>query len=170
MKGKIANVITGCRIVLSLIMIVFPTFSFGFYACYLTAGITDMIDGTIARKLGTNSEFGEKFDTAADIVFVLAALYKLLPTINVGKIIWIWIGVIAVIKIVNIIFGFAKQKHFTAIHSWPNKIMGFLLFVLPFTMAFIDIKYSAIVMCLLASFAAIYEGYCIIRQTVGKQR
>lgn len=41
--------------------------------CLLSSsGFTDMIDGTIARKLGTESEFGSKFDTVADIVFVAA--------------------------------------------------------------------------------------------------
>ena len=69
----IANTITCCRILISLLMLLFPAFSSGFYICYLLAGITDMIDGTIARKLGTNSKFGEKLDTVADFVFAVIA-------------------------------------------------------------------------------------------------
>ena len=66
MKSIIANLITSCRIMLSLIMLLFPVFSLEFYFCYFMAGITDMVDGTIARKLGAGSEFGEKLDTIAD--------------------------------------------------------------------------------------------------------
>lgn len=55
----IANLITGSRIILSLVMLPFTVFSVGFYICYLLAGFTDMVDGTIARKLGTESEFGK---------------------------------------------------------------------------------------------------------------
>ena len=107
----IANTITCCRILFSILMLFFPAFSGSFYACYIIAGITDMIDGTVARKLGTSSQFGEKLDTVADFVFVAAALYKLLPVMKISRAIWIWAGLIAVIKLINIISGFVVQKH-----------------------------------------------------------
>ena len=47
----IANAITCCRILIGMLMFLFSVFSPGFYVCYLIAGISDMIDGTIARKL-----------------------------------------------------------------------------------------------------------------------
>lgn len=156
-----ANFITCLRVVFSLIMLYFPVFSSGFYAFYLLAGITDMIDGTIARKLGMESKFGEKLDTIADLFFVAAALYKVLPVVEISIAIWIWIGVIAAIKIINIISGFVVQKQFVTVHSWANKITGFVLFALPFSLSVIDIKYSAIVVCILASLAAIWEGHLI---------
>ncbi len=157
----IANFLTICRIILSLLLLIFQVFSPGFYVCYLLSGITDMVDGTVARKLGTESEFGEKLDTVADIVFVIVAAYKLLPEFNVGIGIWIWIGVIAIIKISNIILGFLLQKKMVAVHSWANKITGLLLFVFPFTFTVIDIRYSATTVCLFATFAALQEGYFI---------
>ena len=157
----IANLITSCRIILSLIMLPLPVFSTEFYACYLLAGVTDMLDGTIARKLGTNSDFGEKLDTFADIIFVVIALYKLLPVCNINVAIWIWIGVIAMIKVINIISGLVVQKKIVAVHSLANKITGLVLFVLPFSLTVIEIKYSAIAVCLLATFAAIQEGHFI---------
>lgn len=160
----IANLITSSRIILSLIMLPLPVFSTEFYACYLLAGVTDMLDGTIARKLGTDSEFGEKLDTFADIIFVVIALYKLLPVCNINVAIWIWIGVIAMIKVINIISGLVVQKKIVAVHSLANKIIGLVLFVLPFSLTVIEIKYSAIAVCLLATFAAIQEGHFIRSQ------
>ena len=48
-----ANIITGIRIVCSIALLFCPVFSPAFYALYLTAGVSDMIDGTVARKTGT---------------------------------------------------------------------------------------------------------------------
>ena len=154
----IANTITCCRILFSILMLFFPAFSGSFYACYIIAGITDMIDGTVARKLGTSSQFGEKLDTVADFVFVAAALFKLLPVMKISMTIWIWTGLIAVIKLINIISGFVT------VHSLANKITGAVLFVLPLTLSLIDLAYSAIFVCLAATFAAIQEGHIIRSQ------
>ena len=161
----IANTITFCRILFSILMLFFPAFSGSFYACYIIAGITDMIDGTVARKLGTSSQFGEKLDTVADFVFVAAALFKLLPVMKISMTIWIWTGLIAVIKLINIISGFVVQKRFVTVHSLANKITGAVLFVLPLTLSLIDVSYSAIFVCLAATFAAIQEGHIIRSQS-----
>ena len=161
MKSIIANLLTSSRIMLSLIMLLFPVFSLGFYFCYFMAGITDMIDGTIARKLGAESEFGEKLDTIADFIFVISALYRLLPVTDISVGIWIWIGVIALIKVINIISGLLLQKKFVTVHSLANRIAGVVLFLLPLTLSFVDIKYSAVFVCLLATFAAVQEGHFI---------
>lgn len=161
MRGMLANLVTGCRIVLSLIILQVSIYSPWFYVCYLLAGLTDMIDGTIAHKLGTDSEFGEKFDTVADIVFVVAASYKLLPELEIDMAIWVWIGAIALIKVINIISGLVIHKKIAAVHSRANRITGLVLFILPFTLFVIDINYSAIAVCILATFAAIQEGHLI---------
>ena len=157
----LANVITGCRILFSAIILWVPVFSPVFYGCYLAAGFTDMIDGTIARKLGTEGEFGSKFDTKAYIVFIVAAAYKMLPVMEIPKGIWIWIGVIALIKIINIISGFVVVKQFVSVHTVANKITGLLVFLLPLTMAVVELRYSALVVCIVATFAAIQEGHFI---------
>lgn len=159
------NLITGLRIVFSLIMLFFPVSSIGFYTCYSIAGITDMIDGTIARRFGAETQFGEKFDMIADLIFVASALYKLIPKIEISIGIWIWIGVIAVIKMTNIIAGLLVQKKFVTVHSWTNRIIGFVLFVYPFSFSIIDVRYSSMAVCLLATFAALQEGR-FIRTTV----
>ena len=74
---------------------------------------------------------------------------------------FIWIGIIALIKIINIISGFVVQKRFVAVHSTVNKIVGALLFVLPISVRFININNSGAIVCALATFAAIQEGHFI---------
>ena len=120
-----------------------------------------MIDGTIARTRGTESKFGSKLDTIADIVFIAAAAYKILPVMEIPKSIWLWTGMIALIKIINIISGFVVEKQFVSVHTVANKITGLLLFLLPLTMAVVELRYSAFVVCVVATFAAIQEGHFI---------
>ena len=55
----IANIITGSRIVFSIALLFFPPLSSAFFVLYAAAGLTDMIDGTVARKTNTVSDFGE---------------------------------------------------------------------------------------------------------------
>ena len=158
-----ANIITCSRILLSIALLFFPAFSPAFYALYLAAGITDMIDGTVARKIGKASEFGARLDSIADIVFVVVCLVKLIPVINIPVWLYVWIGIIALIRIINIVSGFIIQKSVVMLHTIMNKVTGFLLFLLPLTMPFVKIKYTAIPVCTVATFAAIQEGYFIIQ-------
>ena len=160
-----ANIITITRIICSIALLFVPVFSPTFYALYLIAGFTDMIDGTIARKTHTESEFGSKLDTIADFVFVVVCLIKLIPSLHLTAWQYAWVVVIATIKVFNVIFGYATQKKFFAIHSVMNKITGASLFILPLTLSFIDPVYSVSAVCLVATFAAIQEAYYINRQT-----
>ena len=160
-RAGTANLITGTRILCSVALLFCPAFSLPFFVLYLAAGLTDMIDGPVARKTGTVSESGAKLDTTADFVFVAACLIKLLPMNPFPLWLWLWIGGIALIKAVNLLSGYIVQKRFVTMHTVMNKTTGILLFVLPLTLTFIDLKYSGAVVSTLATFAAIQEGHII---------
>ncbi len=142
MKKQIANIVSSCRILLSITLLFCPVFSVGFYCTYILCGFTDMVDGTIARKTNAVSEFGARLDTASDFIFFAVSLIKLFPVIHIPKWIWVWIAVIAVIKICNVISSFAYKKRFISLHTVMNKITGLLLFLLPLTLSVIELKYS----------------------------
>ena len=156
-----ANIITGCRIVCSLFLLFVPAFSPAFFVLYLVAGFTDMIDGIVARMTNSVSEFGSRLDTAADTVFVVICMIKLLPVLEIPLWLCIWIGVIAAIKVINIISGFIIQKKYAAKHTVLNKVTGAALFILPLTLSMIDLKYSGSFVCAIALFAAVEEGHLI---------
>ena len=156
-----ANLVTGCRILCSISMLFCPAFSLWFYVLYLLCGLTDMVDGTIARTTHTDSEFGAKLDSVADFIFVVISLVKLLPVIHIPRWLWIWILVSAIIKIINVISGFICKRRLMVEHTIMNKVTGFMLFILPLTFVFIELKYSAVVVCTIATFAAIQEGHLI---------
>lgn len=156
-----ANLITAGRIFCSVAMLFCPVYFPAFYALYLIAGLSDMADGAVARKTNTANEFGSQLDTAADFIFVIVCLIKLLPVMDLPLWLWIWIAAIGVIKIGNMIYGFVVQKRFAAVHTMLNKVTGFLLFLLPLTLFVIEVTYSAAVLCAVASLAAIWEGHII---------
>ena len=162
MTKHIANILTSCRILGSILLLFFPVFSLEFYFIYLLCGFSDMIDGTIARKTNSTSEFGSKIDTSADLVFVAVSLIKLLPSIHIPQWLWIWSGVIAIIKIGNIICGYVSKKQFISLHTIMNKVTGLLLFLFPLTVSFVELKYSSVAICSIATFSAIQEGFYIV--------
>lgn len=156
-----ANLITVVRIVCSIALLFCPALSPMFYVLYIAAGVSDMADGAVARKTGTVSEFGSKLDTAADFALVAVCLIKLLPVIHVPTWLIIWIVVIAAIKAINLISGYAMLKEMVALHTVMNKVTGILLFALPLTLTVIDLKYSGAFVSAVATFAAIQEGHLI---------
>ena len=153
-----ANIITSIRIICSISLLFCPALSMLFYVLYIVAGVTDMIDGIVARKTNSVSEFGSKLDTIADFVLVVTCLIKLLPVLDIETWMYIWIVIIAVIKLINIVSCYVMWKKLIAVHSVMNKVSGVLLFALPLTFRIIGLRYSVIVVCVVATFAAVQEG------------
>ena len=156
-----ANTITFFRMAAGIVLLLCPVFSPVFYVFYIAAGLSDMLDGFVARKTDTVSELGARLDTMADFALVVVCLIKLLPILRIPAWLYGWIGIIALIKVMNIISGFAVQKRFVPVHSVMNKVAGALLFLLPLTLPAVPLKYTAIVVCAVATFAAIQEGHFI---------
>ena len=94
MAKQIANIITGVRILGSVVLLPLSVFTMEFNIIYLLCGLSDMIDGTIARRTNSVSEFGSKLDTVADFIFVIVVMIKLLPVIPIPYWTLIWIAAI----------------------------------------------------------------------------
>ena len=157
----LANIITFCRIPLAICLLFLPPFSAGYMAIYLIGGITDMVDGTIARRTGTESTFGSRMDSLADLVFLVLALVTIVPAVDIPTWLWIWAAIIVAIKVINAISGLVITGRVVVEHTVMNKVTGILLFILPLTPALIDLKYSGAAVSAAATFAAIQEGHFI---------
>lgn len=68
------------------------------------------------------------------------------------------------VKVANIAAGYIRQKEFISVHSIINKVTGGMLFIFPLTLAFIDLSFSAAVVCVVATAAAIQEGNLVTRK------
>jgi CDP-diacylglycerol--glycerol-3-phosphate 3-phosphatidyltransferase len=132
-----------------------------FWVLYLIAGLTDMLDGFLARRWGVESKFGARLDSLADFVFVLVVGYKLFPWLKLPTALWMMIGLIALVKVINAISSFVVKHRIAFLHTTANKLTGFLLFVGVMTIGqsyFVPVAWA---MACIALFAAIQEGHLI---------
>ena len=153
------NIITALRIVGSIGLLFCNVAGWQFLTLYVLCGLSDMIDGWLARKLQAESKRGSVLDSIADLSFVACCAIKLLPILSIPSWLWIWAGIIVIIKIVNQIIALTRIKQLCLPHTIANKLTGFLLFI-----AIPTINWSIIpiaVVAIIATFAAIQEGYYI---------
>ena len=157
MKKQIANFLTLLRVFGSILLLFLPVYSLWFRITYLLCGITDMVDGTVARMTQSSSAFGARLDSIADTLFVGASFLKFFSVIALPGWIWFWVIAIAIIKISSILLGFAVQEAYVSHHTLLNKITGVLLFFLPFTINTIKLEYTASAVFVLATCAAFQD-------------
>ena len=153
----IANCITVSRILFSLCLFFLSPSSVPFTVLYLLCGLTDVLDGFLARKLHTESKTGERLDSTADLFFVVVYTLKILPLLNVPYWIWIWTAIIAVTKITGIVIASGKVHQLVIEHSFGNKLTGLLLYLLPLSVCVADVKYGAPLVCAVATGTVIKE-------------
>lgn len=155
------NVITTLRIIGAFGLLFFDVRSSVFWVLYLVCGLSDMLDGFLARKLRCESKAGASLDSVADLAFVACCCVKLIPVLNLPLWLWIWAGAIVVLKLINQISAVVMYKKFCFPHTLANKATGLLLFVaVPLTM-FLEMPVSMVVTAALATFAAMQEGHFI---------
>lgn len=128
---------------------------------YIYCGISDILDGFIARKTKNESEIGAKLDSVSDIIFVVVAMIKILPFLNLTNGIIIWIMFIVLIKIVNAVCSYSYYRKIVLLHTIANKITGLVLFILPFIIVNRNPIIIEIILCGIATIAAVHEGHYI---------
>ena len=158
---QLPNIITLLRIAGSLGLLLCDVTGVVYWIIYGLCGISDMLDGYLARKLHCESKIGALLDSLADIVFVACCCIKLIPVLAFPNWIWIWVLMIAFIKVINQISALVIYKKCVFPHTIANKVTGFLLFVgIPVTFL-VESLIPIIIMAIFATFAAIQEGHFI---------
>lgn len=170
MKKQLANCLTAFRMVGSLALLMLPADSGAFRAVYVLCGLSDLLDGAAARLTHSESAFGARLDTAADLLFALVCFGKLLPRLALPLPIWVWFGAIAFIKLCNLAFGFVREKKLLSVHSGLNWLTGGLLFLYPLTLRFCKPFYGAAALCAIASAAAVQESRILFGRNFSARR
>lgn len=162
----VPNILSVSRILVSVALIFVPVFSPAFCVLYVLAGISDMLDGFIARRYNACTKLGSIIDSIADFVFVAVCLYKILPALTFPLWLYLCVALIAAIKLSTFVLGFILYHKPCMLHTIPNKIAGFVLFVLPLFLVFFDIKYCAIPAVAVAFAASIHEAYLVEKGSI----
>ena len=163
--NRIPNIISALRIPGAILLLLFYPTSVAFWVIYGLCGISDMLDGYLARKLHAESKTGAVLDSVADICFVACSAVRLVPVVQIPTWLWIWAGVIAAIKIVNQVSALIVCKRFCFPHTKANKLTGLLLFLSVPTVFWSIVPISSVAG--VASFAAVQEGHFIRTGRVG---
>lgn len=154
---NVPNYISTVRILTSVGLLFVEPFSVLFFSLYLLCGISDVLDGCIARKMDACSKFGQVLDSISDLIFIGIVLLTFIPVINLPFWIICWIIVIAAIRLISIIVGFVKYHQSAFLHTYANKVTGILLFSFPFLFWAIGKEPAAIIICCIASISAAEE-------------
>lgn len=154
---NIPNILTAARIILSIFILTAAPLSPLFFTIYIGCGVTDILDGYIARKTKTTSRIGAIFDSIADFIFISASLFKIIPAIVIPLWVLIWIFIIAFVRIASLIVGYRKYHTLCFLHTYANKAAGIVLFCSLFLYAAAGIVITAFIACIAASISCLEE-------------
>lgn len=98
-----------------------------FWVVYAFCGMTDVADGYVARRFNVETKAGELLDSCADVLFLACSAYKLFPFLIFPMWLWMWLGAIVAIKVVNQISASVIYGKFVFPHTFANKLTGLLL-------------------------------------------
>ncbi len=152
-----ANILTIFRIIISVVLFFVFNQPILFFVLYMIGGMTDVLDGYVARLTNTQSELGARLDSIADILLFGIILMSVIRWM--GKDIFVYIpflAAIAVIRLVNVAIAAYKYHTFAIIHTIGNKAAGFLIFFAP---VIIRLKHPWALwfICILAFLSALEE-------------
>jgi len=130
----IPNVITTLRIFGTASLLFIKPLSIWFYIVYVFSGLTDILDGYIARKFNFISKLGQKLDSAADLIFYSVVIIRILPILikELPHEIWFAVAFILLVRFIIYMVSAIKYHSFISTHSVINKITSFCVFAIPF--------------------------------------
>lgn len=167
---NIPNSITSLRVVGTFFLLFLMPLSPEFFVVYLLTGITDVLDGFIARKTKTVSEFGSKLDSIADLFFYFVMIIKILPLLihALPHHIWYAVAAILLLRIISYVTAAVKYHRFASLHTILNKLTGFVIFSVPFAMHFSCTTPICVLACIISGIASaeeliIHISYCQYR-------
>jgi CDP-diacylglycerol--glycerol-3-phosphate 3-phosphatidyltransferase len=127
----VVNGITLSRIVMSVALLYFLNNQVIFITLYLLCGISDVLDGFLARKTNNQTTLGAKLDSIADFVMFSVILFTIFLVLGEKIMLFLpFVLLITIIRISSLIYAACKYKSFVMLHTYLNKLTGLLIFIL----------------------------------------
>ena len=130
----IPNCVTMFRVLGTVGLVFTEPFSVAFYVIYTLCGLSDVVDGWIARSKKLTSELGAKLDSIADLLYyavmavmVMPVLWERLP---VG--IWYAVAFVVALRIATYVMVAVRHRCFSSMHTYGNKLTGIGVFGIPY--------------------------------------
>jgi phosphatidylglycerophosphate synthase len=128
---QIPNALSGLRLLLSPLLIIFFSRPSLFLSLYALCGLSDVLDGYLARRNGWASSFGQKLDSAADLVFfaslasVLAFEWGIRPFAAALPL----IAAVILVRLGALLAAYVKFRTLAIVHTLANKASGLLVYL-----------------------------------------
>lgn len=151
------NILTIFRIGCAAFLPLTGPLSPAFFTLYALCGVSDILDGYIARKFRCASQLGAVLDSIADFVFAAAALLSLIPALPWEGWMLLWAGAIALMRFVSLAVGWLKFKTPAFLHTVGNKVAGAALFLMPFLIPLTGLTAPVAICCTIASLSSLEE-------------
>lgn len=177
---NVADTITAGRMAASVLLLFLPLENAASYAVYTIAGLTDVLDGWLARKNSLSSDFGARLDSIADLLFYSIVLLRLFPVFRKTLPLAVWCagGMVLLLRLAAYGVAALKYRCFASLHTWLNKLTGVSVFLLPYLFAVSEGVVYSWVVCILAFAASLEElmihlcrkDYCADRRSIFQKR
>ncbi len=129
---RLPNILSAVRLILSVALFFLSGCKVVWFVLFIVCGITDILDGIIARVWNAVTPLGARLDSIADTVFFCAVAISLFIQIPAKGIVYGFACVIIAVRLVNLFIGRLKFDRWGGIHTAGNKWAGVLFFVCAF--------------------------------------
>ena len=159
MYKALPDLLSFSRLVLAMVLLLTEPLSLSFMLIVLVCGLTDVLDGLIARRFDARSEYGHIIDSIADITLVVILLYCVITEVNWEGWMVAWIAAIAAVRIIAFVIGSGRYGRPAFVHTYLNKTAGILLFLTPFLLVIVGTPVTVAVVCSVTSVSALEYLY-----------
>lgn len=128
---NIPNYITVIRLALSVLLYFITDNWTLFLIIYIVCGISDVLDGFLARMFHLQTKTGARLDSLADFIFFFSAFFRMLLSYRLtipSPVIWGTI-LVALIRFFNLYITKRKFGLTGILHTIGNKLSGFIFFI-----------------------------------------
>lgn len=155
----IPNIITSFRMIGTICLFFIQPFSVSFYVVYTLCGLSDVLDGLIARLTKKTTEFGAKLDSVADIMFYAVMLIRVFPLLweILPKTIWYIVAAVFIIRLMAYLVAAVKYRRFASQHTYMNKLTGMAVFSIPYFLNHAGNVIACFAVCVIAGLASLEE-------------
>ncbi|MDD6245401.1 MAG: CDP-alcohol phosphatidyltransferase family protein [Firmicutes bacterium] len=158
-KSIIPNMLSILRMLGTLALVFVQPVTLPFFVIYTLCGVSDVLDGWIARATDSTSELGSRLDSAADLMFYVVMMLRILPELvkRLPQDIWYWVGGILLLRAGLYLTVALRFHRFSAVHTYLNKLTGVSVFLIPYFLnaaALLPVCFAA---CTIATVAAAEE-------------
>ena len=141
LKRNAANMITVVRIPCAVGIVLSTPFTPLFYLFLLIGGLSDALDGIVARKISGDSPLGALLDSISDLCFFGSTVFSVLikEYDSIGFSAKFLFSILCVIRLISYLIQIIKFKQLAPLHTLLNKLASMSIFVLLFIIPFIGI-------------------------------